>query len=130
MAMSMYKSIILSLLTFVLPVGIYLILKNPTGNMVLSVLMALIIVPAIYDPLMACVEYATMLGMLGAGMDQIDEILAQPKINSAKLQKVPKDWEIEFKNVSFSYGDDDDAFRKMALNDINFMAKQGIRCER
>lgn len=124
-AMSMYKSIILSLLTFVLPVGIYLILKNPTGNMVLSVLMALIIVPAIYDPLMACVEYATMLGMLGAGMDQIDEILAQPKINSAKLQKVPKDWEIEFKNVSFSYGDDDDAFRKMALNDINFTAKQG-----
>lgn len=124
-AMSMYKSIILSLLTFVLPVGIYLILKNPTGNMVLSVLMALIIVPAIYDPLMACVEYASMLGMLGAGMDQIDEILAQPKINSAKLQKVPKDWEIEFKNVSFSYGDDDDAFRKMALNNISFTAKQG-----
>ena len=73
--MSAYKTIVLSLLTFVLPVGIVLILQKPTAETLISVLMALILTPAIYDPLMTCVNYGAQMGELAVGLDAIDAIL-------------------------------------------------------
>ncbi len=119
-AMSMYKSIILSLLTFVLPVGIFLIKKEPDSKTILSLLMALIIVQAIYDPLMALVEYATQMGMLSAGVEQINAILSEPEIvwdNSSNKQA--EGWDVEFENVSFSYQSGDNSLNNMALNNIS-----------
>ena len=57
--MSMYKSIILSLLTFVVPMGGLLIWNSPMESTVLAVIMALIIAPALYEPLLTCVHYST-----------------------------------------------------------------------
>jgi ATP-binding cassette subfamily B protein len=73
--MSAYKTIVLSLLTFVLPAGVILILQNPAAETLMAVLMALIITPAIYDPLMTCVNYGAQMGQLAAGLDTIDAIL-------------------------------------------------------
>lgn len=54
--MSAYKTIALSMLTFVLPAGIILMVNNPGAETMIAVLMALIITPAIYDPLVTCTE--------------------------------------------------------------------------
>lgn len=123
--MSAYKVIILSLLTFVLPVGIILIMLNPSADTLLAVLMALILTPAIYNPLMTCVNYGSQMGMLAVGLDAIDEILLTEPIPAARQPQTPKAWDVAFSDVSFSYQDASDPLRQMALTHISFTAPQG-----
>lgn len=145
--MSLYKSIVLSLLTFVLPLGIIIIEKSPTPNTVMAVLMTLIIIPSIFDPLITCVQHGTQMGMFGAGLEQIDHILSQPvlsemdcvkeKSSSKEFSTTQKglspsqsqisdnQWDVVFDNVNFSYQDSSDPQRQMALQNINFHAKKG-----
>ena len=120
-----YKTIIVSMLTVVLPVGILLMQANPTAETLIAVLMALILTPAIYDPLMLCVNYGTQMSMLSVCMDDIDNILRQDPIKEAKESYVPSAWDVEFHNVSFSYQDVSDPLRRMALKNISFTAPQG-----
>lgn len=123
--MSLYKTIVLSMLAFVLPVGILLISSSPEAGTLLAVLMALILTPAIYDPLMTCVNYGSQMGMLAVGLDAIDAILDREPVPAPQTPQVPASWDISFKNVSFSYQDKDAAARVMALDGISFTALQG-----
>ncbi|MGL6199218.1 MAG: ABC transporter ATP-binding protein [Lachnospiraceae bacterium] len=123
--MSAYKTIVLSLLTFVLPVGIILMVNNPSAETMIAVLMALIITPAIYDPLMTCVNYGSQMGMLAVGLDAIDGILDIEPIPSPPNPVKPTKWDVCFEDVSFSYQEKYDPLKKMALNQINFTAAQG-----
>lgn len=138
-AMSMYKSIVLSLLSVALPVGVWLLARNPSRELILSVLMTLILVPALFEPLTECIEYATQLRMLQAGLTQIDEIVREPALDASDTgaidintdsdfgttTSVPHDWNVRFDNVSFSYQKSADPLRKQALLEISFTAQQG-----
>lgn len=123
--MGAYKTIVLSLLTFVLPVGILLITQNPGTGTLLAVLMALILTPAIYDPLMTCVNYGSQMGMLAVGLDAIDGILDEEPIAAPHVPQMPKTWAVAYHDVSFSYQHMDDPLRVMALSHIDFVAPQG-----
>lgn len=138
-AMSMYKSIVLSLLSVALPVGVWLLARNPSKELILSVLMTLILVPALFEPLTGGIEYATQLRMLQAGLVQIDEIVREPALDASDTgaidintdsdfgttTSVPHDWNVRFDNVSFSYQKSADPLRKQALLEISFTAQQG-----
>ena len=138
-AMSMYKSIVLSLLSVALPVGVWLLARNPSKELILSILMTLILVPALFEPLSECIEYATQLRMLQAGLVQIDEIVQEPALtdsdtgatdidtdsDAGAAAVVPRSWEVCFDNVSFSYQKSADPLRKQALSGISFTAPQG-----
>ena len=138
-AMSMYKSLVLSLLSAALPVGVCLLARNPSRELILSVLMTLILVPALFEPLTECIEYATQLRMLQAGLTQIDEIVREPALDASDTgaidintdsdfgttTSVPHDWNVRFDNVSFSYQKSADPLRKQALLEISFTAQQG-----
>ena len=138
-AMSMYKSIVLSLLSVALPVGVWLLARNPSRELILSILMTLILVPALFEPLTGCIEYATQLRMLQAGLVQIDEIVREPALDASDTgaidintdsdfgttTSVPHDWNVRFDNVSFSYQKSADPLRKQALLEISFTAQQG-----
>ena len=127
-AMSMYKSIVLSLLSVALPVGVWLLARNPSKELILSVLMTLILVPALFEPLTGGIEYATQLRMLQAGLVQIDEIVQEPAYidsDAGAAAVVPRSWEVCFDNVSFSYQKSADPLRKQALSGISFTAPQG-----
>ncbi len=123
--MSAYKTIVLSMLTIVLPAGIVLISQSPTPDTMIAVLMALILVPAIYDPLMTCVNYGTQMGQLAVGLDAIDAILETEPIAAPRNPQEPKNWDVAFQDVSFSYQDASDPLRKMALSHIAFTAPRG-----
>ena len=138
-AMSMYKSIVLSLLSVALPVGVWLLARNPSKELILSILMTLILVPALFEPLTGCIEYAAQLRMLQAGLVQVDEIVQEPALtdsdtiaidtdtdsDAGAAAFVPHSWEVCFDNVSFSYQKSDDPLRKQALSGISFTAPQG-----
>lgn len=138
-AMSMYKSLVLSLLSAALPVGVWLLARNPSRELILSVLITLILVPALFEPLTECIEYATQLRMLQAGLIQIDEIVREPALAVSDVgaidintdsdfgtaASVPHDWNVRFDNVSFSYQKSADPLRKQALSEVSFTARQG-----
>ena len=122
--MSMYKSIILSLLSFVVPVGGFLIFKNPAGDTVLSVIMALIIVPALYDPLLTCIDYANQINFAKAGLVQIDGILNEPVFKAKNNEEKEKGASVYFDSVSFSYQSEADPLRKQALDTVSFTCNE------
>lgn len=123
--MSAYKAIILSILTFVLAAGILLITRNPSPEIFMAVLMALIITPAIYDPFMTCVNYGAQMGMLSVGLNAIDAILEEPPIPQPHAPKMPVSWDVCFQDVDFSYEKKEREDRKLALSKISFTAPQG-----
>ena len=122
--MSMYKSIILSLLTFVVPVGGILIFDNPTGDTVLAVIMTLIIVPALYEPLLTCVDYSTQINLTKAGLFQIENIINEKELKVRDSSEEIKGSNVVFDNVSFSYESEANPLRKMALNNVSFVCKE------
>ena len=122
--MSMYKSVVLSLLTFVVPVGGLLIITDPTSHTVLSVIMTLIIAPALYEPLLTCVDYATQINLTKAGLFQIETIINEAAFVIKDSSDEIKGNNVVFDHVSFSYESEADPLRKMALNHVSFVCKE------
>lgn len=123
--MSAYKTLVLSMLTFVFPIGILLITRNPAPEIFMAVLMVLIITPVIYDPFMTCVNYGAQMGMLSVALNAIDAILDETYISQPQSPKMPASWDVHFQDVCFSYEKGDREGRKMALSQISFTAPQG-----
>lgn len=123
--MGLYKSVILSMLTFILPVGIILIQNNTTPETLLSVLMALIVTPCLYDPFMTCLLYGTQMSTLSVGLDIIEDILNQRPLKVTPTSKKTDSFSIAFEDVSFSYQKENEEHRKYAISNINFIAPQG-----
>lgn len=123
--MSMYKSLILSLLTIVVPVGGFLILSNPDGTTVRSVIMALIVVPSLYEPLLTCIDYATQMNFVGAGLMQIDGILNKPLFHAEENCEKREGSTVVFDAVSFSYESGENQTKKMALDHVGFSCNEG-----
>ena len=122
--MSMYKSIILSLLTFVVPVGGLLIWNNRTESTVLAVIMALIVAPALYEPLLTCIDYSTQINLAKAGLLQIENIINETAFEIKDSLDEINGSDVLFDEVSFSYASKDATLRKLALNKVSFLCKE------
>ncbi len=122
--MSMYKSIILSLLTFVVPVGGILIWNNRTESTVLAVIMALIVAPALYEPLLTCIDYSTQINLAKAGLLQIENIINETAFEIKDSLDEIKGSDVLFDEVSFSYESKDATLRRLALNKVSFLCKE------
>jgi ABC-type multidrug transport system fused ATPase/permease subunit len=77
--------------------------------------MALIITPAIYNPLILCLSYGTQMRMFAVGLDAVEQISQTPPLFVPKTPKVPDTWDVAFTDLSFSYQDAVDPLRVMAL---------------
>lgn len=122
--MSMYKSMILSLLTFVVPVGGLLMWNNPTESTVLAVIMALIIAPALYEPLLTCVDYSTQINLAKAGLFQIENIINETAFAIKDSFDEINGNDVLFDKVSFSYESEADPLRKLALNKVSLVCRE------
>lgn len=122
--MSMYKSMILSLLSFVVPVGGFLLWNNPTESTVLAVIMTLIIAPALYEPLLTCVDYSTQINMTKAGLFQIKNIINETAFAIKDSLGEINGSDVLFDNVSFSYESEANPLRKLALNNVSLVCRE------
>lgn len=122
--MSMYKSMILSLLSFVVPVGGFLLWNNPTESTVLAVIMTLIIAPALYEPLLTCVDYSAQINMTKAGLFQIKNIINETAFAIKDSLGEINGSDVLFDNVSFSYESEADPLRKLALNNVSLVCRE------
>ena len=122
--MSMYKSMILSLLTFVVPAGGLLIWNNPAESTVLAVIMALIIAPALYEPLLTCIDYATQINLAQAGLFQIENIINETAFEIKDSLDEINGNDVLLDEVSFSYESKDASLRKLALNKVSLVCRE------
>lgn len=114
-----FRMFILSVATFIVPVGILLMSRNNNLDFVTIFIFYLILAPAISVPALKLRDFAEGMNLLNEVVLRIYEIIDQKELAIENSEEEIKGHDLEFENVSFSYGDEE------VLKNISFCAKQG-----
>ena len=119
-----FKTILASLLSFILPVGVLLLSRDPAGTAFALVLLFFIVLgPGTAAPLYKFLYLSSSLRDIAEGVDRIDAVFAEPTVPEPEHPAKPETYSVEFDGVSFSY--DGASTRTEALSGISFTAEQG-----
>ncbi len=120
-----FTTILTSLLSFILPVGILLISGSPENQaLALTLMLFLVLAPGLSTPMMKLMYLGGNMRIISEGVERMDEIFAQKPLAEQKVPKIPEGYSIEFEDVSFSYDDKDVATRTEALVCVSFTAQE------
>jgi ATP-binding cassette subfamily B protein len=124
--MAIFTVVLNSFLTFVLPVGLLMLSREP-DNMALALvyLFFIIMVPGASAPLYKLTMLASGTREIFEGVSRLDRIYSQEPVREPDSPKKPKGHDVTFENVSFSYDNKDEATRVEALSGISFTARAG-----
>ena len=114
-----FRMFILSVATFIVPVGILLMSRNNNLDFASVFIFYLILAPAISVPALKLRDFAEGMNLLNEVVLRIYEIIDQKELAIENIEEEIKGHNLEFENVSFSYGDEE------VLKNISFCAKQG-----
>ncbi|MFR3737636.1 ABC transporter ATP-binding protein [Anaerococcus obesiensis] len=114
-----FRMFILSVATFIVPVGIFLMTRNYNLDFVTIFIFYLILAPAISIPALKLRDFAEGMNLLNEVVLRVYEIIDQKELAIENSEKEIKGHDLEFNNVSFSYGNEE------VLKNISFCAKQG-----
>lgn len=120
---SAFLTLLSSSAVFILPVAIIIInsgsLSDGYGDMIATLFLFLYIGMGIAVPLYKLMRLSSLMIMISTGITGIDDILQEPEIHDAIDGRKPETGDIEFRNVSFAYGDDD------VLKEVSFTVPAG-----
>ena len=114
-----FRMFILSVATFIVPVGILLMSRNNNLYFATVFIFYLILAPAISVPALKLRDFAEGMNLLNEVVLRIYEIINQKELAIENTEEEIKGHDLEFNNVSFSYGNEE------VLKNISFCAKQG-----
>ena len=114
-----FRMFILSVATFIVPVGILLMSRNNNLDFATVFIFYLILAPAISVPALKLRDFAEGMNLLNEVVLRIYEIIDQKELAIENSEEELKGHDLVFENVSFSYGDEE------VLKNISFCAKQG-----
>ena len=114
-----FRMFILSVATFIVPVGILLMSRNNNLDFATVFIFYLILAPAISVPALKLRDFAEGMNLLNEVVLRIYEIIDQKELAIENSEEEIKGHDLEFENVSFSYGNEE------VLKNISFCAKQG-----
>ena len=114
-----FRMFILSVATFIVPVGILLMSRNNNLDFATVFIFYLILAPAISVPALKLRDFAEGMNLLNEVVLRVYEIIDQKELAIEDSEEEIKGHNLEFENVSFSYGDEE------VLKNISFCAKQG-----
>ena len=114
-----FRMFILSVATFIVPVGILLMSRNNNLDFATVFIFYLILAPAISVPALKLRDFAEGMNLLNEVVLRIYEIIDQKELAIENSEEEIKGHDIEFENVSFSYGNEE------VLKNISFCAKEG-----
>ena len=114
-----FRMFILSVATFIVPVGILLMSRNNNLDFATVFIFYLILAPAISVPALKLRDFAEGMNLLNEVVLRIYEIIDQKELAIENSEEEIKGHDLEFDNVSFSYGNEE------VLKNISFCAKQG-----
>lgn len=114
---AIFTVLVTSTLFTILPFGVWFFL---TGKLHISVLILFLLLGVGYStPLLRISMYSGIIGQIVAGVDRIDSVLGQSSLPGPDTPKSPENYDIEFRDVSFSYEENN------VLNQVNFKANEG-----
>jgi ATP-binding cassette subfamily B protein len=115
-----------SLLSFIVPVAIFLLSGQP-GNQALAlvIMVFLVMAPGISVPVLKLMYVGGNMRYVTDGAERIDAIFAQEPIKEPAFPQTPSDYSVKFDRVCFSYDDKDAATRTEALSEVSFVAGEG-----
>ncbi|TRW23211.1 ABC transporter ATP-binding protein [Criibacterium bergeronii] len=114
-----FRMFILSVATFIVPVGILLMSRNNNLDFATVFIFYLILAPAISVPALKLRDFAEGMNLLNEVVLRVYEIINQKELAIENTEEAIKGHDLEFNNVSFSYGNEE------VLKNISFCAKQG-----
>lgn len=114
-----FRMFILSVATFIVPVGILLMSRNNNLDFAIVFIFYLILAPAISVPALKLRDFAEGMNLLNEVVLRVYEIIDQKELTIENSEEAIKGHDLEFNNVSFSYGNEE------VLKNISFCAKQG-----
>ena len=114
-----FRMFILSVATFIVPVGILLMSRNNNLYFATVFIFYLILAPAISVPALKLRDFAEGMNLLNEVVLRVYEIIDQKELAIKNSEEEIKGHDLEFNNVSFSYGNEE------VLKNISFCAKQG-----
>ena len=114
-----FRMFILSVATFIVPVGILLMSRNNNLDFVTIFIFYLILAPAISVPALKLRDFAEGMNLLNEVVLRIYEIIDEKELTIENSEEEIKGHDLVFENVSFSYGNEE------VLKNISFCAKQG-----
>lgn len=115
-----FRVFILSVATFIVPMGIYLIVKNHNDIDIITIfILFLIAAPAISVPCLKLRDFAEGMNLLEEVIQRVWDIIVEKEIVEGEYSAELKNYDIEFEDVGFAYEKD------QVLKNINFKAKQG-----
>lgn len=119
-----FKVMLGSLAAFILPVGVFLLSRDPGNVAFASVLLFfLVMAPGISTPMFKIMFLAETFRDINEGVQRIDRILAEGQVPEPEHPGRPTLFDVSFDHVYFSYGTDPSEHN--ALTDISFTARQG-----
>ncbi len=118
-----FRVVVLSLATFILPVGLFLLSGDPQNvAFAITLLFFLVIAPGVSTPIFKLNSFASSLNIIAEGVKRIDRIFAEKTIAEPQKGQKPTSFAIEFREVSFAY----DAKESVeVLKKISFTAPPG-----
>lgn len=101
--MAVFQSVVPSTIAFILPIGLYMVYKE---TLELSVLLFCILLAlSISTPLLKLMNYFPVLHNIISKIGKLEKQFDQPEIQVGNKGSKIKSNDIEFKDVTFSYGD-------------------------
>lgn len=120
----LFKTLLASPFTFILPVGIFMLSGRPDSmSFALVLLFFLIMAPGVSSPLYKLLLLASSTRDIGEGVERMDRLLAQQPVPEIAEPLSPHTFDVEFVDVTFSYSED--AGTAAALSEVSFRAEQG-----
>ena len=131
----LFRMFVLSVATFIVPVGLLLFLQNP-GDVafVVTFLFFLILGPGAAIPTLKLRSFSESMNVVTEGVKRVDEVLNEKPLpepahkgspsgreGGLGRSKAQAGYDISFHNISFSY----EAEGRKILNHVSFAAKQG-----
>lgn len=126
MPFSLFKVLMLSVLSFVLPVATLLIsVYGGELQLVLTILMFLIITPCLYSPVLEIMRLGVETQQANVAIDQIEALVEMQPLAESPHPQIPQNFDVRFEDVSFSYQSASDPMRRFAIENLSFQAKTG-----
>ena len=115
-----FASLVNGFVFVLLPLFAFLLLqKGAKLELVLELLFFLLLCGALISPMLNIITLSRALMQINEGVARVDSLFKQRPLSEPQKSKIPANFDIEFKNLSFAYKD------KEVLKDISFKLKQG-----
>jgi ATP-binding cassette subfamily B protein IrtA len=112
-----FLAVVGSSLIFILPPGVWMYMHDDIS---LSLLLLFLILGSGYLlPLPRIIGFGTNISRINEGVSRIDKVLQHPPIQVPDTPQLPQHYDVEFRKVSFSYGE------HQVLNQVSLKVPEG-----